>query len=819
MTAGLGGLGYSEDAVAAKLSLDLPNDSEKILANIAASASELRVSMESVARFSGEYMDYIKNFPTFQRQVNDLQREQLDILRNTASTMDGIKSHQGLGFQQQPIGNGVYGLDQSGRVIPIQNPGGIGAGFGNDRVPPGYDRFPGARGGNDTERRNDEMQQEVERQNRIRDRVAERNSAPTGPGGQGHPTPPAPPGGWPDGTDPNRSPGGSGTPSSEETNIAKLIREQLQGGSRGVEDMSRIFTPGASNPARLASLARLMGNAPNAEGEGGSGLAGLLSRLPGATAGSGAGGIGGLVSSLPTWAKGVGIAGAGLAGVAMVNSAVQNVGEGMQSLRAQDLKTHSLGAGLGVESDIRLMALNPLITNEQSREIIMGAMKSGYSGKSYDSAVDFIKGNLIDMNMEVNKSVELLRKNVDLGNQSIASLKLNLENTQGLAANGTKTTEGLQNDFGIINGASMNAGADATDAAAAAQFAGSMFNQKTADGKVNALGQAGQNGEGSPWAIVVKAVMANPGFTSRVGQAFVPNAEHGNVWKAAGDKANQYIWSLISQDAKVNTWTSFGPLMVSYGINFADGPTGPTMRQLYDQAKASKAGDAATDPTVAATKEQAELSKINIGQIGAADFPTFDEWSAMPENAGRTRTDYDTGLNNAGKLDAPELKKIAELNPGAVVKDDKGKAHVFDPNDKEQAIGLANGTWKLVDAGAQFGAEVQSTEGMYQYGEAYKEQYIQDRLNKLDLTNAPDLITGTPLDKTRTMDLNAPNTTTNGGGEITLSPEVKKFFQFLPTPGTVPTDSNTAQSNAGYGGAQTNSAPPGSQPYVGSWGG
>lgn len=148
------------------------------------------------------------------------------------------------------------------------------------------------------------------------------------------------------------------------------------------------------------------------------------------TASSLAGGLGSLagnsqISSL-LGTRGLGALGAVGGGLAMgvaANAAYQATGEQMQAFRDMgSVQGGGITEGIQYESQIRTMALNPFLNTQQSREIIMSALSSGYTGKEFDTVTDFMASNLKDMQLSVAESTEILTKNVSEGGQSIQSL-------------------------------------------------------------------------------------------------------------------------------------------------------------------------------------------------------------------------------------------------------------------------------------------------------------------------------------------------------------------------------------------------------------
>lgn len=185
--------------------------------------------------------------------------------------------------------------------------------------------------------------------------------------------------------------------------------------SQGVEGFSRLAQnilsetrPGASLSQTAASVAGGLGDL------GSSGLGGVL----------GARGLGAL-----------GLLGGGLTAGVALNAAIQSGGQQIQQYANMGaVQGGGASEGFGYEMQIRQMAMNPFLTSEQSRQIVMSALNQGFSGQEFDTVTDFMATNLKDMNMQVSESTTILRKSVLEGGQSIQQLSLDL----GLLKNSTQ---------------------------------------------------------------------------------------------------------------------------------------------------------------------------------------------------------------------------------------------------------------------------------------------------------------------------------------------------------------------------------------------
>lgn len=99
----------------------------------------------------------------------------------------------------------------------------------------------------------------------------------------------------------------------------------------------------------------------------------------------------GAMGSLGNIAKTIGKIALPIGAAAGAMALVQSGGEMYQNVENLG-QTHNQGfsGGLGFEMGIRSMALNPFITTEQARQITMGALNLGYTGKEFDTVTQFM---------------------------------------------------------------------------------------------------------------------------------------------------------------------------------------------------------------------------------------------------------------------------------------------------------------------------------------------------------------------------------------------------------------------------------------------
>lgn len=217
-------------------------------------------------------------------------------------------------------------------------------------------------------------------------------------------------------------------------------------------------------------------------GRTGASTGGLVSQITsgfagGAAAGGAASGLG--MGSLGALARGgvPGLLAAGTVGGAVVGyNKLQEGAETYQNYKNLGM-TRGGGAqeGLGFEFQTRMMALNPFINTEQSRQIINSALSEGYTGKEFDTLTGFMVENLKEMNLSAAESMKLFQKNVKSGGASVGELNTQLETLKSLSKDGAKTLQDRQEGFTAVSSSLIDSGLGGTEAGQTAVLSGEMF--------------------------------------------------------------------------------------------------------------------------------------------------------------------------------------------------------------------------------------------------------------------------------------------------------------------------------------------------------
>lgn len=478
---GPGAFEYTNDTVAARVSVDVPADALRSLDAVVASTNELRTNLEASARANHDVVEYLGRMPLLIESINEAQSR----------------------YQGAVVIGGGGGPDPrvplSGRNDPVPTGGGAQTERGGVRSAAEVQEAL-----NDLEER-DPRQAANMRAQRRRGGAGSRPGAPARPGSGRPPRrddsapsttdDPDPENHSQDPSPDNRMPGSRPTPSvsqddwlargqqfaNQGSNFVNQVLNETRQGQTGLGNgnaaIRGVRTGAAAANALIErrALAAHIAEGGTAESFRGAGAAG--------------GRMGAASSALGGAARVAGVAGIAYAAV----EGSQKIGEQYQAYKNQGMiRGGGASEGLGYEMQIRTMAMNPFLNTEQSRKIINTALSEGYTGKEFDNVTEFMADNLKKMNLSVADSVKLLDKNVNAGGQSLASLNGQLATMKNLAGGGYATLGDRQQAYAQVSGQAIDNGAGGADPGVLGMVAGDLFDgnknlEGTGTSFVNAL--------------------------------------------------------------------------------------------------------------------------------------------------------------------------------------------------------------------------------------------------------------------------------------------------------------------------------------------
>lgn len=772
-----------ESGIVARLALDIPESADETLTKVKIAIGDIKVELEATNRFLKDFMTYLDKVPEISATVEKFQEQELSFLRQKLELSEKI-AHTG---SSKGGGGGSRG---GGTGNPVSTDP-----RGNVKVDVEAERA-----------RRDAERKETQRQASYQGNTATEGDVSRSPRMQsmmGHRAQLEE-----DLSDPRQI--------FEHMRERGMVTEQLAGGkpSYSVQIGGKRFSADEllQNPAlQSAALDQLAeDSAPGSGGENGSrsqriaelgkGVIGGLRGLKSASLADNASGLGAIAKNiggalfasgggLTSLGTGLAIGGGALGIGALGLGAVEEGGQVYQGLKNLG-QTHNQGAGggLGYEMGMRMMALNPFITTEQSRQIMMGALNTGYTGKEFDTVTEFMATNLKNMNLQVGDSVKLLTTNVQQGGQSIGGLATQLNTLQQLSGGSAQTNVQGQQKFIATSGLLTQAGIAGDVSGAQAIQLGQWFQQKT-NGQVDPLATAGQDITNKPLgSLQFQGLLASlPGMLNDQGGAMpsgtLPQAAiqtSGNNLSGNIEKAYQYIASQAGTGP--NAPVIFQSMMANFGYSM--GLTEAT------QLLARFRGPQADRPNEKATAVITEAQKtvLNNKERANAALPEYGLFA----NETQTRMSSDQQKAAKGKYSNPELDALVQKYGAGdvVVFDPQGNPHKIDYNDQSMMEGLGKGTWTL--GVARSDAEKKAMEGSNWATGASQLKSKSESLGKWNSgVNPPGDILSSGA----------------GGGTIGLTPEAAKLVTFLPNSGTVDNSTPTTDANAGQNGATPQSNP------------
>lgn len=415
-SAGGSGFEYGENTVAARLSIDIPTEGVQSLREITQEISRFRTEMEAASRSEGDFIGFFQTLPSIASQASNAYKTFADQLERSlamqqrlqgavgqwdvqpGSSPDNFKGMSaGMGRNTQDINQQVAEMDRMREMGQAGERQYLNVNKQRGNVRPG--EMP-------TGNSADDIAQATERISRREQVNQERMGDPTGGGGSGM-------GG--------RSGGGG---------IARDIVNELSSGSGYQGGMLTQMFRKTIDAAQKQSGSNEKNHRSGAIPVPGSGTSGSVGDDDG---GMGPGGMG-----AGFLAKALGIPGSGLIGAAGLGlsafSAAQYMGPKIQNLKDQGL-VEGGGAkeGLGQEVQARIMALNPFLTNDQSRSIIQSALRDGYSGKEYETVTKFMADNIKDFAITAQESRDIIKKQMVEGGGTAEGIAAGLEQQKQLS--------------------------------------------------------------------------------------------------------------------------------------------------------------------------------------------------------------------------------------------------------------------------------------------------------------------------------------------------------------------------------------------------
>lgn len=734
----------SDNSVIADLNVDLgrsrgtesigQNDSVREVARL---GKELQTILEMNARFSESIFESHRKLPEIQKQVLDLQKQSLSVLRSTAKVeeriTEAILKRGSAGDDSSPGGRHRAVVDAPD--VPTHDPSGTTT------------------------------------------RPAVGGSTPI-PQSQVTPT---------------RSPGPSSPSSSPK---APIPGKPLEGTNKVLEQLEAV-TRVQSAGGGLNSAGGLAGALGNAIG--GIGPEGNVASL-----------IGDSLKTVAPWALGIGAA------VGTVNKMAEQYAD----ITKQGQGAHGGGfsEGLGYEMSVRSMALNPFISTEQARKIVMSGVNNGFTGKELDTVTDFMAQNLKTMNMDVDTSVKMLKLSVIQGGQSIQDLAKDLDTLKGAASLGPMTQQQISSNATDVMASLYGQGVDSDrvsgimkNAALFGNIQGSPLYQSNLGVKLTqAFSNAGfaynvarDQGIQVRDSKEIAANLANNGIDphSAAWQYMVDWNKNQNPVKKGSAKDKQ------DPDARMREFLYFfGPQL--------PGIDDMTLRNIYSaiESNVDMIGQANSQVSQA-TGSNAVIDQSNSGYAQVQYAVQSKSWwgnvaLGSASDIERETTDVH-GVTGSRYRNKALESMVTSPQDVAVYNPKTGQTYKLNYDNKDMMDKIASGEFKLVKLAkglSDYSMEGDLSKGTGGYIELTKDELAGTNASSSSYTLADSVAAGHLLDG-----VNSSGSYSGLGvkvsGEITMNADTARYFSYLSNPSYI-TYADTLggkDPNTGVGG---NSADP-----------
>lgn len=565
------------------------------------------------------------------------------------------------------------------------------------------------------------------------------------------------------------APGGSGT------SLASRLAGGMQSWAKGQADpVNRMQTPASKPPQPSSPSAPSGGPTPS-----------------GGPAGSGGGEgddpdeSGGTRSLLGDLGPIAGWAGAGLGLAAGGFAAFQKTGSEIQQYRALgQIRGGGFGEGFGYEMQARMMALNPFITNEQSRQIIQSALTSGYTGQEFDTVTAFMADNLKHMNMSIVDSSKLLqagqRNSTESAIALTKTLRESLDAIQGMSAFGYASSPQRQAAFSSVYGGLTDAGYSPEQAAMSGRAAGQIFFDRPD------MADVGADVENLQGNMSFQMMMLSMGGAGGKPLGVDLGGDPGSlpdILAGRGPGANDdAMWNTLKRFAEMSRGNVFvfQRFMMKFGLKLNRNNAKDLMHRALSYGTGGP-GDPKAPRTVKTEKHPLGLVggfKWLGGAIGDFGDMLGGGVDALSDSLGLGDV-----LPHFGSDPGDDLKKkLSSMYGGGIEVGDGNHWTPFDPSNKQQLEDLKNGKLKTRRSGDSGGGQ-----GMGQ----------------LPSSSQGDPSTGTGAGRSGAVHSSG----LSGTLQIQVKPESMR--QVLNIPSHVPITANEQQANSGFGTATKNNPPPG----------
>jgi hypothetical protein len=764
-SAGGSGFEYGENTVAARLSIDIPNEGVQSLREITQEISRFRTEMEAASRSQGDFIGFFQTLPSIASQAASAFKTYADELERGLALQQRMQGAVGQwdvqpgstpdNFRGMTSGMGRSGPNDINQTVADMDRMREMGTVGQRQYLNVQQQHGGIRPGEMPMSNNDNDIAAATDRISARERINQERIGGDITGGMGG----------------SRSGGGvareimnefsAGGGGSQGGLMTQMMRRGLgalsaRSGDAAVRDTAAAGSPGHSSGAVVTPESGSSG-AVGADGQG-------------------AGAAGSALSGMGILGKIFGVPGAGLAGLAGLGltgyGAAQMLGPKIQNLKDAGL-VEGGGAKEGLEQEIqaRIMGMNPFITNDQSRSIIQSALRDGYKGKEFETVTKFMQENLKDFAISVQDSRDMLKKQVLEGGMAPEAIAAGLEQQKYLSRTGALSFEDRKAAQNRLQGL-MADNAVSPDVIGSSS-AGSLemySDNHLLKGKFSDMAMAGQSGD-----MGLMAAQAN--------MMGIPLSSDMDQWAdqiaAQGPAGQDRLVKRALQMSKGNSY-QFRQFMKQFGgMDLTIAQAKELMNKTRGGGELSAAQGRLQESNGAFDVQRRSSAEVVTGTVGGFFSNVLGD--TISDIAGGRFSEIPGNLREAtfdgGRDHIPVLDQVVKANGGdpngIMVQSSSGEWQKLQEKNRAQLDALAKGgKWRRADDTSGEGYTLRGASGAMASGYLGKQEV-------------------------------------QVGGQVSIHVSTDPGVKVSSAPQTITLTQNQMKANAGWGNATTNNRPPG----------
>lgn len=454
------------------------------------------------------------------------------------------------------------------------------------------------------------------------------------------------------------------------------------------------------------------------------------------------------------------------------------------------------------DAEIKALALDPWISTEQARQLVMAGLNTGAKGDNYDKITDFLTENLRDMNVSVSKSMQLMKASVTEGSMSIENLSATMKNIKADVGEreGDQEAALTRAQSAAETAGKVGLNADATSAFMEAM--GNMLgNAEVSEEKRTKFANAfmGLGGDDPYTSIIYNQIAARRGIdvsevTELPAEELLPEylAVTGEYLKSMEGSNPHETYEIAKSANPIFKNMSYQDFTDFYNI-----ATDP------EKAKQAVGMDDITSRNKAKAVDAKDMDREKAGGalngVGLKIHEDTDEWYSM------FGTDNDLSVKWGMEGDETGAILGAAYNSGSlsqvVWKDSQGNEHTlqeyYDTLKEEQRI-AEPGTDRALDSARQYHKEHAWLDDLDTADEANKMAWgVKTATGEVNYNSGLGLaqIVNSAKNGVSPQDLIS-GTAGKSSTEITLSPEARRWFSINDPEGGTPDEKRTREGNS-----------------------